>query len=1162
MLGLRDLYTKLENNIETHFLIRLLTPNTDVVRVLLYMFLSLVFKEKRPTCVIVSSEKRLLSWYKFVSYLSSWSKDIEVYLCPASHFVVQNFQSFSQKKQAQRIAALLQEKPTNKSKIIITTLASCLQKTFQKDKLQKNSLELYLNKEYNLSALCSDLDKLGYLQTILCPNEGEYKTIGSILQVFPVGEKSFWELDFFGDSLFSIKNSSDNKLNKIKISAVHEFITVEKSISQAKIKKILQASKLDPVSINGFIDSITNGAKTQKSWQVLPFVKDKLVASFSLFDNNTPIFLSESLKSLTSEYSTILSLMQKEHLNLISEGQISFPAQLYYANIDDFKDFSKKTFFIECFQNRETKQESDLLDLQLSSHNHIQEKLIQNIKTKDFSWQQKLLSLLGDDYKVVLCCKNSEQMNSLSIVLETWKINNSYIYFDIFNLRFIDSHVYLAKAAIDSVLVDELEKIIFLSSSLIIKDRRVDSKDKLKHTDTLEQFKKNQLVVHKKHGVGKFLGLFNVSFAKNKYEVLKLEYLNKEYMYLPSCDLPLLSSISQKIANNKEQKLDKLGGSTWKQKIKKASKKIHDIAEKLLAAQAKRKTTVAQPCIDTGHIYDEYVNSFPYEETNDQLKCIDEVTADLKRTYPMDRILIGDVGFGKTEVAIRAALKVILSGKQVLFMVPTTILCNQHKKVLSDKLDPFAIRVEALSRQVSSKEKKNIYSAFINGTIDILVGTHSLLNEKLANNNVGLIIVDEEQRFGVLQKEKIQKHCYGAHLLTLSATPIPRTLHQATMGLKDISYLTKPLPARRAVKIYVEEISLTIIKEAVYREIMRDGQIFYVCNNLSSFEKIKLNILKIFPDLKIAMIHGQMSSKLVSEQMQKFLRQEYNLLVCSTIIENGIDMPNVNTIIVQDSQYLGLSQLHQLKGRVGRGTSQAYAYFLTKDSFKLCSQAKAKMQDLATFEKLGSGLHLSYCDMEHRGAGDLLGSEQSGQLSAIGYETYMSLLEAKIKEIKKEHYRAPLDPEINLDLHAFIDANLVADELERLRTYRNLFRAIDIAEVEKISAEFKTKLSTLPKELDNLIQVAKLRVWLCALNVKKINYNFNLHCYEISFYYDSSEFFSRLKEYINHNKQCFLWTKTNTLLVSPKIKGGKNLSSQEIEYLSGRLRSIVIETAS
>ena len=373
-----------------------------------------------------------------------------------------------------------------------------MQKTFQKDKLQKNHLELHLNKKYKLSTICSELDKLGYLQTILCPNEGEYKTIGSVLQVFPVGEKSLHELDFFGDSIFSIKNSSNNDPNKIKISAVHEFINIENLVSIEKIKKNLQESKLDPVSIDGFIDSIINGVKTQKNWQVLPFVKDKLVASFSLFDSNTPVFLSESLKTLTSEYDSILSLMQKEHLNLINEGHISFPVQLYYANIDEFKAFNKKTFSIECFQNRGVEEECNLLELQLNSNNHIQENLIKNIKTKEFSWQKNLLSLMNHDYKVVLCCKNSEQMNSLSIVLETWKINNSYIYFDVFNLRFIDSHVYLAKTAIESVLVDELEKIIFLSSSLIIKDRRIDSKKKLKHTDFLEQFKKNQLVVHKK----------------------------------------------------------------------------------------------------------------------------------------------------------------------------------------------------------------------------------------------------------------------------------------------------------------------------------------------------------------------------------------------------------------------------------------------------------------------------------------------------------------------------------------------------------------------------------------------------------------------------------------------------------------------------------------
>jgi transcription-repair coupling factor (superfamily II helicase) len=521
--------------------------------------------------------------------------------------------------------------------------------------------------------------------------------------------------------------------------------------------------------------------------------------------------------------------------------------------------------------------------------------------------------------------------------------------------------------------------------------------------------------------------------------------------------------------------VDKLGGQVWEKRKSRIKSEIKDMAEQLLKVQAARELADAHRYNPPGDEYFKLEAEFPFEETEDQQKAIDDVFADLVGEKPMDRLICGDVGFGKTEVALRAAMRAVLEGDQVLVLVPTTVLCYQHYRTFMDRLSRHGVRVGQVNRFVDGKTTKANLDALARGDLDILVGTHRLLSKDIKPKRLGLLVIDEEQRFGVGHKEKLKELRANAHVMTLTATPIPRTLHMSMLGLRDISIIATPPQERLSVKTYIARFDESLIREAILNEVARGGQVFFLHNRVEDIEEMRLFIKSLVPGIDVRTAHGQMREHQLEEVIIDFMEQKFPVLVCTTIIESGIDMPNVNTLIVNRAENFGLAQLYQIRGRVGRSSMQAYAYFLTAAEDTLTDESKKRLEVLSAHQELGAGFQIASHDLEIRGAGNLLGGEQSGKISEIGLEMYTDMLEAAIAELRGQKVIEKIDTEIKLPVTAMIPGTYIEPENLRLQLYKSIFSATDEEELVRLKRETIDRFGAMPDPLTRLFKVATLK---------------------------------------------------------------------------------------
>ena len=595
------------------------------------------------------------------------------------------------------------------------------------------------------------------------------------------------------------------------------------------------------------------------------------------------------------------------------------------------------------------------------------------------------------------------------------------------------------------------------------------------------------LVVHHHHGVGRYRGLTRMSFGGIESEFLIIEYAGNDKIYLPVDRLNILSRYHTLEDSSCPRPLDRLGGS-FERKKQLVKSKTAEFAKFLLQEQAKRAMVRGLAYGEISDTYHRLEADFPYEETEDQLSAIEEIEADFASGMPMDRLLCGDVGFGKTEVALRAAMRTALEGYQTLIFVPTTLLCHQHYRNFSHRMEKYAVKVAQVNRFVSPANIKRVLGEVSTGKIDILIGTHMLLTKDVRPKNLGLIIVDEEQRFGVNQKERLKRLRSNAHIISMSATPIPRTLHQSLIGLKQISIIATPPRQRLPVQTYIGPYDTGLIKKAVDQELSRGGQVFYIHNRVETIETYADELRKVVSDARIAIAHGQMHEHHLEKIVQEFIEKKYDVLLCSTIIEAGVDMPNVNTLIVSNADRFGLSQLYQIRGRVGRSHVQAYAYLLTDPKSQLSPEAKSRLAVIANHQELGAGFHIANRDLEIRGAGDLLGKAQSGHVYEVGLETYRTLLRGAIQELKGEKVQENLEVEIKLPLQIMIPESFIRSERERLKFYKDIFSATEERKLEEISDILVDRFGSLPKELKILFKVAYLKLMLVRVSIVSLVY--------------------------------------------------------------------------
>jgi len=633
----------------------------------------------------------------------------------------------------------------------------------------------------------------------------------------------------------------------------------------------------------------------------------------------------------------------------------------------------------------------------------------------------------------------------------------------------------------------EEERLAVITETEIFGEKKRTIKPPAKTSDVFlnvfKELKEDDYVVHSQHGIGIYRGLKKLNIEGIENDFFQIEYAGGDTLFVP---VYRLNTVQKYVGKGAEARLDKLGGITWNKKKAKAKRSAMELAEKLLKIQAERRSRKGFRFSPSDEMFMQFEAEFEYEETPDQLKSINDVIDDMEKQTPMDRLICGDVGFGKTEVAIRAAYKAVKDRKQVALIAPTTILAFQHYQIFNKRFKGHPVNIEMLTRFRTAKEQKAISGKIQKGEIDIIIGTHRLLSSDVKFFDLGLLIVDEEQKFGVKQKERIKELAPNVDIISMTATPIPRTLNMAFTGLKDISLITTPPINRHPIKTFVAKFSADLIRKAVLTEIKRGGQIFFVHNRVQDLEELYQRLAEIVPEARITTAHGQMDEKELEQKMLSFYNQEADILLCTAIIESGLDIPNANTIIINRSDMFGLSQLYQIRGRVGRSSKLAFCYLLIPSTFSIGKAAIDRIKTLQRFTELGSGFNVASYDLEFRGAGELLGSSQSGFVDDIGLEEYLKLIEESVQHIKGEEHIEEVDTEIAVNTPAFIPETYINNITQRLYFYKKIANAADQTDLSDIEAELKDRYGAVPEEITNLFSLMTIKQHLKPLRVTSV----------------------------------------------------------------------------
>lgn len=920
----------------------------------------------------------------------------------------------------------------NPNKIVVTNLMGYLRYLPKKELYEKKIITLEKNKDYNIPYLIQQLYILGYIKETLTSVTGTYSTRGYVIDIFPIIEEHPIRLEFFGDTLDEIKYFDENtqmtisKIDRITILPNTEFLT-EEDLDLKKQNELPIYTKI--TNINEYLNN--------------PLI---IYHNYSELEKNYEL-LQQEIEDYNKTNDYELSKKYMNNLEEIKELKIN-----YLLNFDNSFNETKnyKSYNIEDFP---VKKE----DIEKLLNNYIKEKKTVVICVSDQYKINKILDYL--ELEIVLTNENNIFENKINIIEKN--ILNGFIF----------------------------EKYVFISETEIFHKKNIVTKyhSNFKYGVKIRDINKLNIgdyIVHNLYGIGRYVGLKTLIKNGFKKDYLTIEYQDNDKLYIPVEKIDLISKFSSN--EGIQPKINKLGTTEWEKTKLKVRKKIEDIAGDLIKLYAIRESSVgfAMEKDDENQIL--FESEFPYTETSDQLKATLEIKKDMESIKPMDRLLCGDVGFGKTEVAFRAIFKAILSGKQVAYLCPTTILSNQHYNNAIERFKTFPVRIEILNRFVTPKKTKQILEDLKIGKIDLLIGTHRLLSKDVIFKNLGLLVIDEEQRFGVKHKEKIKQVKNNIDVLTLSATPIPRTLQMSMMGIRNLSLIETPPTNRYPVQTYVLEENENIIKSAIYKELTRNGQVFILYNYVDDIENKKNELQKILPDVRIRFAHGRMNKKELEDVMMKFINKEFDVLLCTTIIETGIDIPSANTLIIMDADHFGLSQLYQIRGRVGRSNKIAYCYLMYKKGKSLSDVATKRLNVIKEFTQLGSGFSIAMRDLSIRGAGDILGSEQAGFINTVGIDLYLQMLDEEINKLKGLPTKeiSKLDEKPLIDIETSIDDNYVDDTDLKIEIHKKINEIDSYDKLLKIKSEIEDRFGRIN---DNLL-IYMHEEWFEKL-AKKLNIN-------------------------------------------------------------------------
>ncbi len=1068
---------------------------SGLVKTSIFHLLYSIFIDANRSClvVIVENENRVNELYE---ELKNILDNVVVY--PNYDIRFHNINSLESNLENKRIEVI--NRLVKKEKLLIITTAAAISKKISTPKFFKSHcIQIGIDDNIDMADLTEKLTKMHYDRVDFVESKGQFSVRGSIFDIFPVDYENPIRIEFFSDEIDSIRTFEINtQRSKEKLENVNIIPAKEMVLSKDDVKNILSG--------------LTKDIEKLKKLTLFGKNIDNSLEKFYKIYNDLKINYHISNMDLLSPYikrgsfSTILDYLQKDAV-ICTEDILKIydknleTEHLFYENITDLIENgeildSHKNILVpfEKTLNRIKKFDIINLTMLLKRTKIINAKVSVNIKTleaecfnRKFDYLFKTLKFkLQRGYKIVIFAGSKEMMESFKNILSDENIN--FICKDNLDFELKSSILVLSNLNFNCGFEIPEQKILFLTHKEIYGfSKKVNKKLKVKKSNLLSYTDLNigDYVVHENHGIGQYRGIEQIEVNGIIKDHILIMYKDNDRLYIPTDQMNLIQKYIGK--DGYRPKLNRLGSSDWIKTKQRAKKALDEIATDLVKLYAKRDKIEGFSFSYDTPWQREFEDSFIYEETYSQLRAIDEIKKDMESKKPMDRLLCGDVGYGKTEVALRAAFKAIMDNKQVAFLVPTTILAKQHYETALERFGTFPIDIEMLSRFKTQSEQKEIIKNLKNGKINLLIGTHKLLSKNLDFKDLGLLIIDEEQRFGVKHKEALKQMKENIDVLSLSATPIPRTMQMSLVGIRDMSILDDPPEERISTSTFVLEYNDSVIKEAIYKEIDRGGQVYFVYNRIKDMDKMYKNLSKLLPDVKIAIAHSKLTNRELENIMEAFQEGEYDILLSTTIIETGMDIKNCNTMIIYDADKMGLSQLYQLKGRIGRSERRAFAYFTYEKNKSISEISEKRLMAIRDFSEFGSGFKIAMRDLELRGAGNILGECQSGHVETIGYELYVRMLEESIREVKGEKLNLKEQTQIELSVDAYIPSNYITDNNQKIDMYNKIARIESRDDLNEIFEELIDRFGDVPKAVVNVMNVSYLKSISTKLNFSKIS---------------------------------------------------------------------------
>ncbi|MFP4194480.1 MAG: transcription-repair coupling factor [Desulfobacterales bacterium] len=1122
-----------------------------------YMLSHISRRLKRPVFVVVSGISEGEGLVQDLDFFSGTDDALPVYLFPPYNILPFKRVAYHNETAARRIRILYQMAAgADIPAIVVAPVETLLQGIIPRQELCDYAELLMVNEETDRDRLVEKLNAGGYAHTAMVEEPGEYSIRGGIMDIFSPMYDDPLRIEFFGETVESMRFFSAS--TQRKTGSVSEAVVLparEAILYKHQVSEVLDRARtqrinagLDRAAEDEFVNRLRNEGVFAGIESLLPLIYPRPDTVFDYLSDRT-LIVEYDAPGIEKAAVKKEDLAAQNYVSACRDNRMCVPPEQIYQEWQTAKTMVESRQCLGFHPVGVGLSESGfhgdegIFELGVRDNSNI-ESTLRGVKSGD-----RILKPLADwvennrisGCSTLMVCRSKAQAERLLDLTEGYGIEPKVIE-SVSEMHLSEGSPAICIGRLSGGFVWPEQRLAVITDREIF-GTRVKQRSRRENRQPVQsalldfaELKAGDLVVHSDHGIGKYLGLEKITVEGITSDFLVLEYRGGDRLFLPVDRMDMVQKYMG--VDGAVPVIDRLGGTSWGRVKARARKSVEKIAGELLDLYAERKVRRGHSFSSPDSYYKDFEAGFPYEETPDQLRAISEVAADMESSAPMDRLICGDVGYGKTEVALRAAFKAVNDGKQVAVLVPTTLLAEQHYRTFTERFERYPVNIESLSRFRSKKKQKEIVKELCEGRLDIIIGTHRLLQKDVEFKELGLIIIDEEQRFGVKHKEKLKRMRSTVDVLSMTATPIPRTLHLSMLGVRDISVITTPPELRQPIISYISEFDPAVISEAVRSEMERGGQIFFVHNNINTIWNMSRRIKEMVPEVRMGVAHGRLAEEELEQVMYQFINREIDMLVSTTIVESGLDIPNANTMIINRADRMGLAQLYQLRGRVGRAETQAYAYLIVPREAAMSRDAQKRLRVVMEHSDLGAGFQIALNDLKIRGGGSALGISQSGHIAAVGYDMFLKLMEEAVSRLKGEEVAEPLEPEINIPVSVYIPESYMPDINQRMAAYRRLARMGELKEVSDFRTELADRYGDLPEEAVNLLLKIMLRILAARAGVKRLDLTHDVMSMSFSEMHQKNP--HGILELIAKNPDFYRFTPDHSLYVRMARTGGIN----------------------